>query len=395
MATGDSAFIKKINRSIIIKNIIEEGFISRADLSKITSLTRATISAQVADLIDENLIVETHQEHLSVGRKPIMLSLNGDAGYALGIDLDFGEITFTLSNLLGKPDCTETIKTEATDYQDILELLIKQINKYEEACQDRRYGIVGITIGIHGLVAKDEVINFVPRYKWREIELKSDLEDVFDIDIFIENNANLSSFAERVYVYHDAENLLSISLYSGIGLGMMMNSEFFRGNDGFAGEAGHMILVPGGQACSCGNHGCWEQYASETSFFKEVAEAKLVPPLNYKQIYQWIDEGDELVCKKMEQFIYYLTIGINNMINLYNPNVVVIDSELLRRYPGAIEKIKENLVSSINHYRELSISQLGIKSCVMGACAFAIKHFLDVPMLNLPYEEKYYTKTLV
>ena len=76
MATGDAAYIKKINRSLIIQKIIEHGKISRADLSKLTHLTRATISAQVADLLEDELIIETQEEHHAVGRKPISLSLN-------------------------------------------------------------------------------------------------------------------------------------------------------------------------------------------------------------------------------------------------------------------------------------------------------------------------------
>lgn len=386
MATGDSAYIKKINRSLIIKKIVKEGMISRADLSKITNLTRATISAQVADLLEDDLIIETHQEHLSVGRKPIMLSLNGEAGYALGIDLDYGHITFTLSDLLGVPVSSRTIEIGFTDYSGILRLLIEQIKSFIADSWDRRYGIVGIVIGIHGLVATDEVIHYVPRFQWHDIHLKDDLEKEIDINIFIENNANLSTLAERVYVHHETENLLSASFYSGIGLGIMMNSEFFRGNKGYAGEAGHMIVVPGGSQCDCGNNGCWEQYASERSFFRQLSNEKQIQNITYEQIQKWLDEKDEVVHKQMEQFIYYLAIGLNNMINLYNPDVLLLDSEILRMYPDSIDKIKEHLVSSISHYRDLSVSTLGKKACVLGACALAIKHFLDVPMLNLSYE---------
>jgi predicted NBD/HSP70 family sugar kinase len=387
MATGDAAFIKKINRSIIIKKIIEEGMISRADLSKITNLTRATISAQVADLIEEGLLIETSQEHLTVGRKPIMLSLNSEAGYALGIDLDFGEINFTLSDLLGVREHSETIKIDTIDYQEILDILIVQIQKYIEACQDRRYGIVGIVIAIHGLVAKDEMIKFVPRFKWHDIRLKEDLEKAISIDIFIENNANLSSFAERVFMYHQAENLVSASFLSGIGLGAMMDNEFFRGNEGFAGEIGHMIVMPGGLPCNCGNLGCWEQYASETSFFKELSQRKQMENISYSQVLTWLKEGDQIVQQQMDQFIYFLAIGLNNLINIYNPDVIVLDSELLRLNPAAVDEIKKNLVSSISHYQELSISSLGKGSSIMGACALAIKHFLEVPMVNLSFEE--------
>ena len=114
MAIGDAAYIKSINRRLIISKIIEAGMISRADLSKITKLTRATISVQVADLLEEELIVESHQEHNSVGRKPIMLSINLKAGYALGVDLDHRHVTFTLSDLGGNPVSTDIIAVSYT-----------------------------------------------------------------------------------------------------------------------------------------------------------------------------------------------------------------------------------------------------------------------------------------
>ncbi|MEH7306598.1 ROK family transcriptional regulator [Neobacillus drentensis] len=387
MVTGDAAYIKKINRSLIIREIVKEGMISRADLSKSTNLTRATISAQVADLLEEGLIIETQLEHYSVGRKPIMLSLNGQAGYALGIDLDYGQITFTLSDLLGCPVSSNIIQLKTTDYTEIRHLLIQQINKLKAEFTTSRYGIVGIVIAIHGLVTKDEVIHYVPRFQWHDINLKSDLEVEIDTPIYLENNANLSSFAERVYAHHETDNLLCATLYSGIGLGMMMNNEFFRGHDGYAGEIGHMIVVPEGKPCNCGNKGCWEKYASESSIFEHLAETRQISNLTYEHIQNWLNEGDEEVYELMEQFLFYLAIGLNNMINMYNPDVLVLDSELLRIFPNSLNKISENLNSSISHYRELMISTIGKKSCVLGACALAIKQFLDVPMLNLPYDK--------
>jgi predicted NBD/HSP70 family sugar kinase len=386
MVTGDASYIKKINRSIIVREIVKAEMISRADLSKTTNLTRATISAQVSDLMEEGLIIETHLEHFTVGRKPIMLSLNGQAGYALGIDLDYGQISFTLSDLLGIPVTSNIIPIHTTDYAEILHLLIEQIKKYKADFTNSRYGIVGIVIAIHGLVSKDEVIHYVPRFKWHDINLKSDLEREIDITIHLENNANLSSFAERVYVHHETDNLLCATLYSGIGLGMMMNNEFFRGHEGFAGEIGHMIVVPGGKQCNCGNKGCWEKYASESSIFEYLSEKRHIKNLTHEHIQNWLNEGDEEVHELMEQFIFYLSIGLNNMINMYNPDVLVIDSELLRIYPDSLNKIRENLNSSISHYRELMISSIGKGSCVLGACALAIKQFLDVPMLNLSFD---------
>src|ERR1700730_5364653 len=190
MVTGNAAYIKKINRSLISSKSIEEEMISRADLSKATALTRATISAQVADIIEEGLIVETNQEHNAVGRKPIMLSLNGKAGYALGIDLDYGQISFVVTDLLGCPVSSHVVKIETVHYSEVMQILINEINHLKSFLADTRYGIVGVVIGIHGLVSKDEVIHYVPRFNWHDIPLKTDLEKKVGLNIHLENNAN-------------------------------------------------------------------------------------------------------------------------------------------------------------------------------------------------------------
>lgn len=383
MLTGDAAYIKNINRCIIISKIIEHVMISRADLAKITGLNKATISVQVSDLLAEGLIIETLQEHKNLGRRPIMLSINQQAGFALGIDLDKNTITFTLSDLLGFPVHTDTVELQTSDYDVILSLLIKHINDYKHRCTKTQYGLVGVVIGIHGIVNKDEMIYFVPQHQWHNKNLKNDIKNEIGIDVYIENNANLCSFAERVYKHHQSENLLSVSLYSGIGLGIMINGESLKGYHGYAGEIGHMIVVPDGRPCSCGNSGCWEQYASEYSFFKHLSESQLKTNVKYEDIQNWLTEHEPVTCHQMDQFIKYISIGLNNIINLYNPEILVINCELLRLYPNAITEIESKLKSTVGHYRELLISEFGKKACIMGACALVIKNFFDVSDISL------------
>jgi len=394
LATGDAAYIKKINRSLIISKIIEHGMISRADLSKITKLTRATISVQVADLIEEELLVESQQEHNNVGRKPIMLSLNRKAGYALGIDLDYRHITFTLSDLIGYPVYSDTIELQNSNYDEIVQILKKQIKLYQGLYSTNTFGIVGIVIGIHGIVGKDEIIHFVPQHKWREKDLKGDLEKEFNIGIQIENNANLCSFAEKVFKHHHSENLLSISMYSGIGLGVLLNGDALKGFHGYAGEMGHMIIVPDGKPCNCGNLGCWELYASEDSFFKQLAQQLKKQNLTYDDVKKLIATQDPTTTKQLEQFIKYVSIGLNNIINLLNPQTLVLNSELLKLYPDAENQIKSLLTSSVSDYKELLISELGKNACVMGACSLAIKNFLEVPELSLNIENDVFEQNI-
>jgi len=386
MVTGDGAYIKKINRGVILKNIISRDMVSRAELSKITGLNKATISVQVASLLDDALIYETKQEHHVVGRRPIMLSINREAGYVLGIDLDYKHIQYTVSDLHGYPVYSESTILETDDYDEIVHILMQQIKAYQKKYANSHYGLISVMIGIHGTVNKDELIYFVPKYQWHNKDLKAALIKEIGLPIHIENNANLSAFAENVYKYHQSNDLLTILLASGIGAGIMTDGELHKGYNGFAGEMGHMILSPDGEPCTCGNHGCWELYSAEPSLFATLAEKLDRPHLTYEDVQQLITKKDPITHSHLQQFIKDLSIGLNNIINLYNPETLVLNSEILSMYPNAVEEIKNNLVSTVSHYREIVLSELGNQSCVMGACALAIQRFLEVPELRLQIE---------
>ncbi|WP_318615634.1 ROK family protein [Sporosarcina sp. YIM B06819] len=383
MITGDGAYIKKINRSIILSKIIECGMISRADLSKITGLNKATISIQVSDLLGENLICETTLEHNVVGRRPIMLSINKEAGYVLGIDLDYKHIQYTVSDLGGNPVRYDSIALETDDYEDIVHLLIKHIKEYQNDYSNSYYGLVSVMIGIHGTVNKDDSIYFVPTYQWKNKSLKTDLNKELAITISIQNNANLSAYAERVYKHHESNNLLCIILTSGIGSGIMIDGKLLKGFHGYAGEMGHMIISKDGEECRCGNNGCWELYSSEPSLLARLSKQLDISKLTPDDVITLIAKQDPITLQIMKQYIIDLSIGLNNIINIYNPETLVLTSELLKMYPNAIDEIKSNLNSTVSQFGDIVISDFGNSSCAMGACALAIQRFLEVPELIL------------
>lgn len=387
MEIGVAAYLKKKNRSLILSEIIKHRKISRSDLASITKLTKATISSQVANLLEEDIIFESHEEYNNVGRKPIMLSLRPHAGYALGIDLDYRNIRFTISDLLGRQVLSDIVELVNSDYDKTLYILINQIKGYQEKFSHSRFGIVGVAIGIHGTVKNDGTISFVPQHKWYNKDLKGDLEKNVDIDVYVENNANLCSFAEKVFYFHQSENLISICMYSGIGLGFLIKGELVKGYNGYAGEMGHMIIKPNGQPCNCGKSGCWELYASEVSFIQQLSNKLDKSNLTYQDIGDLVNVKNPVVMIQVDEFISYISIGLNNIINILNPETLVINSELLKHFPDAPSQIKSNLSNSISNYKELFISDLGINACVMGACALTIKNFLEIPELSLTIEK--------
>ncbi|MCP8970516.1 ROK family transcriptional regulator [Ectobacillus ponti] len=381
MITGDAAYIKRMNRASIISKIIEYGSISRAELAKVTGLNKATISVQAADLLEEGILIETQPVHGGLGRRPIMLSIHRKAGYVLGVDLDENTATFALADLTASLLEVRSVQLKNASYPSVLQSLIDDVKAYQAKCDSSQYGLVAVVIGIHGTVSKDETVRFVPKYQWRNKPLKLDVEAAVGIPVYIENNANLCALAEMVYCDPQSQNLLSVSLYSGIGLGMMIDGKLLRGHHGYAGEIGHMIVVPDGRPCSCGNLGCWEQYASEHSFIKQLQSLK--PDVSPVRIQEWLRTKEAGTHQHMQELLRFLSIGLNNLINVYNPEVIVINSELLGFYAGAIPEIQANLSSTISHYQELRLSTLGREACMKGACAFAIQRFLGIAELNL------------
>lgn len=323
-----------------------------------------------------------------MGRKPIMLSLNPLAGYAIGIDLDERMITYKVSDLLGNPVHSKIVELVNSNYEEVLRILIGQINHYKETYSLSQCGIVGVVVGIHGTVKNDETIGFVPQHKWYNKDLKGDLGSHLDLPISIENNANLCAFAEKVFSCHSSKNLISVSMYSGIGLGVLMNGELIKGYLGYTGEIGHMIIAPNGKPCNCGNAGCWELYASEGSFIKQLSEKLDISILTYKDIKNLINSREPVVMAEIDEFIKYIVVGLNNIINILNPETLVINSELLKLFPEVETNSKLKLSSSISSYQEILLSELGTEACVMGACALAIKKYLEIPELSLQSAKK-------
>lgn len=387
MRTADGAYIKQLNRSLILQEIIKNGKISRADLSKRTGLNKATVSVQVADLLEEEIIYESREEHNAIGRRPIMLSIDNTSGYILGIDIDFSEIQFAVADLRGNIVEEWSTPNDTADYPVIIEELIGQIIACKKRYSECTYGLISVNISVHGTVNIDETIDFIPKLKWKDKDLKNDLAEQLDIDITIGNNANLSAFAEYVY-NHQSDNLLNLTLTSGIGIGVIMDGKLHKGYSGHAGEVGHMILHPEGKQCPCGNHGCLELYASEPAFAEELANRLGKPELSLSEVNDLIVKQDAVTLELMEKFLDNIAIGLNNVMHLYNPKTVVINSEILSNYPEAVAKIESRLSSTLIHYREIALSSLGKKSAVMGACAIGLQKFFRVSDLSLHPQEK-------
>lgn len=380
MPAASQELIRNINNNLILESILNYGPISRADLSKKLNLTKATISAIVQDLIDHSLVVEIGSKDTHVGRKPILLCFNQKCAYAISIDLNAEYIAVYLSDLKGEKIYSSRYKNNL-DSATLLEKLKAIIKHIITLVPDSEYGVVGITIGIHGITFNNEVI-FTPYYNLTELDIASDLNKTFNIPVYIENEANLSVIGEKTF-FNDYSNIVNISIHTGVGLGLIINNKLYTGYNGFAGEFGHSIVVPNGKPCPCGNNGCLEQYVSETSLLRQYSQLK---GLEIKDVDVLISDylyGDIEANQVIKSFIDYMSIAVNNILTTFNPHIIIINSAITTYLPNIIEKIKNSMNSRMSKYINIVPTTLQNNSILLGGVYIVSKNFLKIDNLVL------------
>ncbi|HHT98236.1 MAG TPA: ROK family transcriptional regulator [Clostridiales bacterium] len=380
MITGSKDLIRDINSTNVLETIINSNSISRAAIAKKLGLSKATISNIVQDLIDKKLIKEIGSEDTDLGRKPILLSINQNAGYVISINLDINKITSLLSNLTGEYNQIVQVDTPQEEEQ-FFPVLVDLIDDLIKDARATPYGLIGIAIGIHG-VTQNNQIAFAPYYSIYNLDLHQQLTNHYKTKVYLENEANLSVIGEKAFIY-DYSNVANISIHSGVGLGLVINNNLYTGFSGHAGELGHTIVEMNGRECPCGNKGCLEQYVSEQALLKEYASKKSLSKFPFEEFCNMYRTGDEDALKIMDKFVHYMSICVNNVLNLYNPDIIIINSAFIYLDESLLIRIKHSLTSHMNSYDKIVPSALKNSSILLGGVCVCVKQFLGVNNLNL------------
>lgn len=376
MTIGSKELIRDINKHLVLETVIEKAPISRAELSKTLGLTKATISSIVQDLIQTNLVMEIGSGDTSIGRKPTMLTINQDAGKTLCIDLGVNSIRYMITDIIGNCLFKETIYLEDGYENQVIERLVTIIDQCVPYTQNCPYGLVGITLAIHGVTHNNEII-FTPYYNLHATDIAGILEQKYKIPVFLYNDSNLAVMGENVYSAK-VENIASIYVYSGIGLGMVLNNHLYAGANGYAGEFGHTIIELNGRQCPCGNRGCLEQYASQRALLKELAERKGVSKISFEtfsELYRTKDSDAEYI---VSQFVKIMSAGINNLLNLYNPEVILLNSRFTAEFPHLLNEIKALLLPRMEIADSIRLSKMNDDAILYGAAYINIINFLKI-----------------
>ena len=370
--TASPELIRDLNTQSVIRTIIDSGSISRAAIATKLGLTKATVSAIVQVLLERGLIIEIGSDDTKKGRKPILLRINEACGYVISLDLSPDIVTIMSANLLGG-DCRILQYTPPADPGEFLPFLTECIRGITAELPKSRYGLLGITLSIHGVVHHNRII-FLPYASYQDLDLVTPLSEEFRVPVLMENEANLSVLGEW-YFCHKTNEMLYISIHSGSGVGIIMRDRLVKGKNGYAGEFGHSIIEIDGRPCPCGNRGCLEQYASERALFAELSQIKGIP-VNADVFEQLYRAGDGDAHRLMDNFIRYISICINNLLTTFNPDVIILNSVLNRCRPSLCEDITNALRGNMKQYCRLVSSSLQDTAALLGGIYLIQQQFL-------------------
>jgi glucokinase-like ROK family protein len=399
--TGDQALVREINLSIILNALREHAPTSRASLAALTGLNKTTVSSLVQQLIDAGFVLEMGTGKIEdTGRPGIFLQLNPAAGCIIGAEIGVDYISVIVTDFAVRVVHRHHETTGPThEKQAIIERALAAISDAVEAARDHSPNILGLGLGVPGLVdVASGTLLFAPNLKWRDVPLRTILEEQFTFPVFVDNEANMAALGESYFgVARGARTVLYVSAGVGLGGGIVLDSRIMPGAAGFVGEVGHMTMDPAGIPCNCGNNGCWETLVSQSALFRRVRDSVHhgkqttltektggdLTLLTVPMIAQAAQEGDTVALKAHEETAISLGMGLANLVNALNPEIVVfggilsVASHILM--PLIEQEISRRALPwSVRAMRVLPAAH-GFDACVMGGVATVYHEVLSRP----------------
>jgi len=309
----------------------------------------------------------------------------------IGVDLGGTNLRTAIVNSDGVILDKRKEATQAVDgWMKVVARLIDNIKRQLEIGAQMGSKVFAVGVGAPGVILVDKgVVVKSPNFPdWNNLPLKSELEKALNIPVFIENDANAAALGEKWRgAGQNIRSMIHLTLGTGVGGGIILDNKIWHGADGMAGEIGHMTLIPDGRQCGCGNTGCLEMYASARgivqSFREELEKQKLhtaeaLKEVTSEKVYQAAREGDAVARRVMKDMGRMLGIGIASLINIFNPERVVIGGGVKDAWPlfiGAThEEIMKRAFQVPAERTEIVPSSLGDDAGMVGAAAVALEH---------------------
>ena len=395
----DASAIRAQHNRLILNLLWKEREISRAELARRTSLSRSTVSAIISDLLGTGLVRETRAGISTGGRRPIILRFQDDASFIVGIELGATHISCVLADLHCNVRASWSASAPVREQPDAaLAKMVTAASSVLESAGVSRSQLLGIGVAVPSPVDSDRPGELMPLIlpKWASYNIIDHLQGRFERPVLIDNDANLGALAELWWgAGSSVRDLAYIKVATGIGAGLIMDGDIFRGSGGVAGEIGHTSIDPAGPVCICGLRGCLATFIG-TPALLERARAELRATGSERPAPENIDElvnaalgGDPISSKSIRYAGGKLGVGIANMLNLINPKMVIIGGGIARAGDLLIDAVRNTIrgVSLPESIRNAEIRTTGLNEwgIAVGAATFVLEAALRAPSLFPSY----------
>ncbi|MDB5055498.1 MAG: hypothetical protein JWM44_3548, partial [Bacilli bacterium] len=327
--------MKKINRSLILNTIRSYQPLSRAQIAQKLKMSRSTVSSIVEELLLKKLVVELGYGNSTSegGRRGVELGFNPKSAYGIGVDIGGTKILVVITDLDGCIEFREKFQT-TSDTKKIIEIIKQSINKAGLSEKD----IVAMGVGVPGITTKEGLVVDAPALNWTNLYLKSNLQEHFRFPVFINNDVNCAALGERwLGSGNNADDLFFIAIGTGVGSAIVANGELIQGHQCAAGEIAYNISendIKQGQENHLGEFGVFEKKVSGSALEKYYS--------SLDQLFIEYTQGNKAASEIIENFILHLSINIANVVNLLNPEFVLIGGGVSELMGDVIEKIQES-----------------------------------------------------
>ncbi|WP_259070461.1 ROK family protein [Mucilaginibacter sp. X4EP1] len=380
-------------KNMIIKCLYFDKAMSCAELSELFDKSIPSIAKAVNELIDEGFVVEQGYAPSSGGRRPLMYAINSNAMYILSIAMDQLSTRLQLVDLLNHPVAElQTFELRLLNNNSALEKLTENINQYINQSGVSRDKIAGIGIGMPGFINPIKGINYT-YLDAGDKTLTQYITDETGLPAYVDNDSSLIALAEQKFgIAKSQKEVMVINLGWGIGLGMIVNGEIFRGRNGFAGEFSHIPLSEDGALCTCGKRGCLEAEASMLVVLQKAIEGiengritslKHLDEAQSKQMGEAIMEaannGDQFVIELFSDAGYKIGKALAILIHIMNPETIVLSGRGAKVGKILLAPIQQALhkycIPRLSRGTELLISDLGFDAELIGAAVLVMENF--------------------
>src|SRR5215813_5428883 len=370
--------IRDINRQIVLNYVRERGPISRSEIAQETALQRSTVSLIVEELCIEGLIEEINGESTG-GRPPILLSLRTADAVAIGVDIGTNQTIVASSDLAGRVLQEEKFETQA-DAKETTKRIIERARRLIR----RNHGTIeGIGISLPGLVNPDGSGLFVPNFDWRDVPLGKDINAGTGLPVTMDNDANAAALAELWFgrpEIRQVRDFILVLVEGGVGTGIVFDGQVYRGENGAAGEFGHMTI---GQeapvACAPGSRECWEAFASERSAlarYKNLSRGlNGSADITFSELIDLSLRSEGPARQALKETAKFLGIGIANLIRGLAPQAVIVGGPIVRAWPVISTDIRTTVEATICRglpTTRIIASTLGPEPTLMGALSLVL-----------------------